>query len=109
MNSLYHEHMDLYDHARDLTCNTWSEKWLRRLNSFHVQARLAHNLCICGVHVKKSTIQHPAAGKGCYANQVFSEHELIGYYYVTLVYRNSLDLLHSRGIYGGGTMSVTEL
>lgn len=104
----YFDDMDLFLHGKHLPCTVWSEKWLSRLNSFDVRSLLSHECVVYGVHIKPSTIPHPQAGMGCFASQEFTEGDVIGYYYGTLVYQFMVDMVNARGVHGEGLMAVTR-
>ena len=71
-----------------------------------LQADCANN----GVIVMKSTVNHPNAGRGCFAARSFQEGELIGCYYGTLVYHNLFHRTRApRKEYGHGVMTVNRM
>lgn len=61
-----------------------------------------------GVHIEQSIMHHPEAGKECFANQAFSDNEIIGFYYGTLIFENTFYVSHSRENYEEGNVSATD-
>ena len=74
-------------------------------NETLLQADAAAN----GVMVCRSSINHPRAGRGCFAARSFEKDELIGCYYGTLVYANLIDRTRApRKEYGQGVLMVSR-
>lgn len=99
----------LFHDAKYIPCNLWSEKWYDRLNAVDAHALLVHECCILGVMVQPSSIEHPRAGRGCFAARYFQKGETIGFYYGTLIYQDLTAQKNKNVTIGEGCMSVTVL
>lgn len=86
----------------------WPSKWVNHFRSLDMNAVRAAECLALGVSIKKSSIQHPSAGLGLYAETGFGEKEVIGFYYGSLVYK-ALDGIsdNSQKVYGEGPFSVS--
>jgi len=60
------------------------------------------------VFIAKSGVQHPAAGRGCFAANTFHPGELIGFYYGALVYTDLSTRPQKTKEYGEGVLAATS-
>lgn len=60
------------------------------------------------VYFMVSTVKQPRVALGSFATQAICMHEVIGYYYCTLLYVFRVYILHTRQVYGDGVMAVVE-
>lgn len=102
------EDIELFLHRNHLPCIVWSEKRVSRLNSVEVRSLLSHECSDYSIHIKPSTVAHPQAGMGCFANRFSTRGNVIGYYYGMPLYQFFVDAFNYRGIHGKGVRADTR-
>lgn len=71
--------MDFFLYEKHQLCTVRREKWTSRLNVFDITSLLSHGCGVYGLHIKTSTTAHPPTGMSCFANQKYTEGDVIGY------------------------------
>lgn len=98
----------LFERARQIPLTQWSPIWRARFHGLKAEMLLAVECSAIGVTLKKSSIQHPNAGRGVFAARPIGKGTVVGYYYGSLVYED-LSAAGSRlKTYGENIMKVTK-